>query len=249
MSLVRSKKRVSEPVQFTIKDDMVLTATGAVNIHVPFIVNHVDFFPSSFKLEAGGKCIFLDPVIIEGEEKADYILLTHGHEDHFSIPDIKKLVKKETVVVCPSKVCKKLTKHIQDCIIQKIEPGEHLDDDSFRIQAIGAYNVKAKVIAPHAKSAGNVGYIITKDHVSVYHAGDTDYTPEMSQLKNITVALTPIDGGKLTMTTEEAGAFINHIKPKYTIPMHYNLGTDQLEVFKKLVTENTNLIIMDRHPS
>jgi len=49
LGIARSKKRSSEPISFKIDEGIVLTSTGTVNIHIPLIVNHVDFF--SFKLQ------------------------------------------------------------------------------------------------------------------------------------------------------------------------------------------------------
>ena len=90
-TIVHSEKRSSDPQSTTIGDDIVLSSTGAININVPFLVNHVDFFPSSFRLEVQDKVIYIDPVGIEEIIPADYILITHAHADHFSLSDINKI--------------------------------------------------------------------------------------------------------------------------------------------------------------
>ncbi len=245
MAIVRSEKRSPVPISFKFEEDIVLTSTGAVNVHIPFIVNHVDFFPSSFKLEAHKKVIFIDPLVVDHEEPADYILITHAHQDHFSIEDIRKLLKKETMVMGPKKVYKKLSKALMGCTIKNITPGEKISFEAFTIESIAAYNLKSGFLTPHPKSAMNVGYIIGIGGVRLYHTGDTDYIPEMDQLKDMTAVLTPIDGGNLTMSTEKAAVFINHVKPEFVIPMHYNIGTDQIEHFKGLMNRNTKILIMD----
>lgn len=246
MGIIKSEKRVLESVNLEIAEGIILTATGAINIHVPLIVNHVDFFPSSFKLKIEDIVIYIDPVIVEDNELADIILITHSHQDHFSLPDIKRLVKKETIIICPKSVNKKLMKKISSCSIIETKPGDKIDYKDIAIESIGAYNVKSKLLTPHPKSAMNVGYIVNSGDIRIYHTGDTDYTPEMNQIKNVTVVLTPIDGGNLTMTTEKAAEFINDLKPKFVIPMHYNLGTDEIEKFKKLINSDTKVIIMDK---
>lgn len=245
MGITRSKKRALIPVDFKIDEGVVLTATGAVNIYVPLIVNHVDFFPSGFKLEVHKKVIYIDPVIVEDEKTADYILITHSHQDHFSISDIKKLLKRETVMLCPKKVYKKLSKVLAGHTIKEVSPGSHMSFGDMVIESIGAYNVKSGFLIAHPKSAKYIGYVISSGNVKIYHAGDTDYTPEMQKLDGITAALIPVDGGNLTMTNEKAAEFINHIKPKFVIPIHYNIGTDGIEKFKELINSDTQVVIMD----
>jgi L-ascorbate metabolism protein UlaG (beta-lactamase superfamily) len=64
-----------------------------------------------------------------------------------------------------------------------------------------------------------LGFIVTVDGVSVYHAGDTDFIPEMKGL-GVDVALVPVSG-TYVMTAEQAVEAVKAIKPKLAIPMHY----------------------------
>ena len=63
------------------------------------------------------------------------------------------------------------------------------------------------------------------DGVKIYHAGDTDFIPEMEDLKNenIDYALLPIDG-TYTMTPQDATKAAAAINPKHMIPMHMKPG-------------------------
>ena len=245
MSLVKSKDRPREPVSFKISEDIIVTSTGAVNIHVPLIV-HVDFFPSSFKIEIFEKVIYIDPVIVDGKVPADYILITHSHPDHFSVTDIRKLLKNETVIICPETVYKKISGELEGYTIIKTKPGDKMDFENITVESIGAYNVRSGFLTPHSRSAMNVGYMIGNAYVKIYHTGDTDYTSEMKRLQNITLVLTPIDGGNLTMTTEKAAEFVNDLKPRYVIPMHYKIGTDEIEKFKSLVDSGIQVVVLDK---
>jgi len=211
---------------------------------VPLIVNS-DFFPSGFKLDAQKKVVYIDPVLVDGEEPADFLLITHPHSDHFSIQDIRKLIKGDTILICPVKVHKKLSCDHTGCIVKLIRPGERLDFDDISIESVAAYNIKAGIITPHPKSAMNVGYIITSQNTRIYHTGDTDYVPEMQRLKDINAVLTPIDGGNLTMTTPKAAALVNHLKPRFAVPMHYNIGTPGVEEFRHLIQSDTRVVVMD----
>jgi L-ascorbate metabolism protein UlaG (beta-lactamase superfamily) len=53
----------------------------------------------------------------------------------------------------------------------------------------------------------------------VYHAGDTDFIPEMKDL-NVDVALLPI-GGTFTMTPEAAVEAAEAVNAKIAVPIHW----------------------------
>ena len=238
ITITRSDKRNLIPQSIQLPDNINLTSLGAVNI------NNVDFFPSGLKIEIQGKVIYIDPLVIEDTKPADYIFITHAHPDHLSLSDIEKIVKEETLIICPKKATKKLSGYK----IKEVKPGDVLNLGDIKCEAVAAYNIKPKFlwIKAHPKSAMNVGYILTINGVRIYHAGDTDFVPEMKGIKDITVAMIPIGGDKLTMNPEQAATAINMIKPETVVPMHYELGKDQVEIFKKLVDKSIQVIIMQR---
>lgn len=240
-----SQKRPVLPPILSLSETIKITATGAVIIDVPFIVNNVDFFPSGFKIEARKRTIYIDPVVVDDRDCADFILITHSHDDHYSIPDIKGLLKKETVVLCPRHVFKDAGKKLPGRSIREIRPGEALSFGNIAIQAVPAYNLKSGFFTPHPKSSLDVGYVISIDGTRIYHAGDTDYVPEMDSIGKITAAMVPIAGDNLTMSTEKAAEFINRLSPKYAIPMHYEIGTRELRGFKELVGKATGVAVLD----
>ena len=55
--------------------------------------------------------------------------------------------------------------------------------------------------------------------IRIYHAGDTDYIPEMKDLK-VDIALLPVSG-TYVMTAEQAVKAALAIGPGLAIPMHY----------------------------
>ncbi len=185
---------------------------------------------ASFKL-SGEKIIYIDPWKIAAGEKADIVLVTHEHYDHCSPEDIAKIAKEDTVIVavadCQSKILK------LDREIKLVEPGSRINVKGIDIEAVPAYNTNKQF---HPKANQWVGYIVTIGGKRVYHAGDTDFIPEMAQLKNIDIALLPI-GGTYTMDAEEAARAANTIKPKLAVPMHVGdiIGTKaDIEKFKRL---------------
>ena len=76
---------------------------------------------------------------------------------------------------------------------------------------------------------------------TIYHAGDTDFIPEMKELSDVDVALLPI-GGTFTMDIQEAVEAAIAIKPKIVIPMH-NFKADPKE-FKDKVEARSDIKVV-----
>lgn len=173
---------------------------------------------ASFLIE-GKKVIYIDPFSISDAlaktlPKADIILITHDHSDHFSPEDIKKIIKASTSVVSIKAVVDQLPEEVK--ISHIVAPGDTLTVQGIPIEAVPAYNIEKKY---HPRDKGYVGYLVHLDGRTIYHAGDTDLIPEMKSLK-VDVALLPA-GGKYTMDAAEAAEAANLIKPKIAIPMHW----------------------------
>jgi len=193
---------------------------------------------ASFQIRTTDKIIYIDlkkyGKVVETSEKADIILVTHNHGDHCSPPKIQKLRKKDTVVVAPGNCASRISGSVKS-----IKPGEEITADNVKIKAVEAYNIKRFKPSGkpwHPKGYG-VGYLIKAEGETIYHAGDTDFIPEMRHLKSIDLALLPT-GDKYTMDNAEAAEAATVINPKIAIAMH-NWETDRKE-FKKKVEANSN---------
>ncbi len=155
------------------------------------------------------------------DKKADYIFVSHGHFDHFDAYSIRKLSTDKTIIVAPPSAKKEMA-YFEDKI-HWYEGTDKVKLPKFIYWAIPAYNTN-KFRAPgevfHPKELGGLGFIIEVGSTRIYHAGDTDVTPEMEQLKKIDIALLPISG-TYVMTVEEAVQAAELIKPKLVIPMHF----------------------------
>jgi L-ascorbate metabolism protein UlaG (beta-lactamase superfamily) len=159
----------------------------------------------------GPPVVYVDPFNLpEGLPKADLILITHDHFDHCSPEDIAKIRKENTLILGPEGVAAKLSG------VQVIKVGETKVVAGVTVRALPAYNLNKPF---HPKTYGGLGYFFTVGGVSFYHAGDTDFIPEMANLAP-DVALLPVSG-TYVMTAQEAAEAAKSIKPKVAIPMHY----------------------------
>ncbi|MEM4267699.1 MAG: MBL fold metallo-hydrolase [Candidatus Woesearchaeota archaeon] len=171
---------------------------------------------ASFKITADDILIYIDPFKLDAskishDKLADIVLCTHSHFDHFSLEDIKKISKPQTIIVATKDCAGKVPN------LKTISPGETLVFSKVKISAVHAYNKNKQY---HPKINSWCGYVVEIDGKRIYHAGDTDAIPEMDGLKGVDVALLPV-GGTYTMTAEEAAMAANRFKPKIAVPMHY----------------------------
>jgi len=178
------------------------------------------------------KVLHVDPVSQYGDystlPKADLILITHAHGDHYDPETIAKIRKKSTdIIVAPV-----LEGKVYGSIMMK--NGESKTVQEFPIEAVPAYNLvhmRDNGKPYHPKGEGN-GYIITFGNKRIYVAGDTENTPEMKALKNIDIAFLPMNL-PYTMTPEMVADAAKAFQPKILYPYHYG-DTDPQKLVKLL---------------
>jgi len=184
-----------------------------------------------------GQVIYIDPYEIGPGAKADLVLVSHEHDDHCSIDDLKKIVPPNTVIVAHAQSKNELSKlSVKEIKIAK--PGDKLSFGSVTVETVPAYNTNkfrepGKVF--HPKEDGKLGFVVTVKGVRIYHAADTDHIPEMKGMAP-DIALLPVSG-TYVMTAKEAAEATASIKPKIAIPMHYASivgSVKDAEEFKKL---------------
>ena len=169
----------------------------------------------SFKIHAGGKVIYLDPVFGDYTEKADLILVSHSHADHSDLSMITQVRTPQTVVLTTRENEKKLKG-------TGLSPGESYSAGPVNVIACHAYNIvrmREPGIPFHPKGFG-VGWIIEVENKRIYFMGDTELIPEMSDVGNIDVLLIPLSG-TFVMDIPEAVKAVKLIRPKIAIPMHF----------------------------
>ncbi len=193
---------------------------------------------SSIRIDAVNK-LYFDPFNLKDEpHNADIVFVTHEHYDHFSPKDILKAANEKTIFVVPQSM-KDVFRKKCDVPIERIYPmvgGQTALIVGVPIQAVSAYNLNKPF---HPKKNGWLGYVVTVEDSRVYICGDTDDTPEARSVK-CDIVCVPV-GGTYTMDAKEAAAFVNTIRPRIAVPVHYGTVVGKpadADIFEKNVMKN-----------
>lgn len=157
---------------------------------------------ASLKLESSdGTVIYVDPNYTwDYSAAADFILVTHGHGDHLPRPEV---TLKENG--------------------KKIYYTEALHNGVYEVYDYGNVRIEAVAAGGNPNHDINVcvGYLITVDGYTIYHAGDTSKIAEMEKLSDrvIDYAFYPIDG-VYNMDAVEATEAATIVGALHNIPIH-----------------------------
>jgi L-ascorbate metabolism protein UlaG (beta-lactamase superfamily) len=196
----------------TFEKDVLKTTGG--DLEITFIGHGTLMF------RHGGKVIHVDPygklADYAALDKADLVLVTHGHGDHLDPAALAAIRAAKTQVVVAS-ICEGKVAGAE-----VMRNGDTRTIQGIAVSAIPAYNLVQK--RPdgtpfHPKGEG-CGYVLTFGDTKVYVAGDTEGTPEMKALRGITVAFLPMNL-PYTMTPEQVAEAARAFQPKILYPYHF----------------------------
>ena len=189
---------------------------------------------ASIRLDIGDRHFYIDPVRKLGDRsidytampKADYILVTHEHGDHFD-PDAIRLLSSDSTRLVTNRRC---ADQLQDAAVPAPEVMKNGDKlalaADLTLEAVPAYNITEGRQQFHPKGRDN-GFVITFDGLRIYVAGDTEDIPEMDSLaakgdqqKPVDVAFLPCNQ-PYTMTPEQLLRAARLIQPRVLFPYHF----------------------------
>ena len=229
----------------THERDVFLTKSG----------KSVEFYAlmhASIRIVYDGKEIYVDPVSRLGDRsvdysllpKADYILVTHEHGDHFDPATIAQLQTSVTRLVTNRRCADQLGSG------DIMANGDRLTlADDITLEAVPAYNITEGHLQFHPKGRDN-GFVLTIDGLRIYIAGDTEDVPEMNLLaseggqnEKIDIAFLPCNQ-PYTMTTDQLIHAAQMVQPHVLFPYHYG-QTDVSSIPSQL--EKQSIEVRIRH--
>ena len=155
--------------------------------------------------------------------KKNYVFVTHGHGDHYT-PDIFNWKENNIKYILSSDI--DVERDHKEIYI--ISPGELLEVDNLKIKTFGSTDL-------------GLSFLVNVEEINIFHAGDLNwwywnndsdeekkememaFKGEIAKIKGeeIDIAFFPVDP-RLEENFYLGGEyFINEIKPKYFIPMHF----------------------------
>jgi len=195
------------------------------------------FAHASIAIEYEGRTIYVDPVVgnarYEELPKADMILVTHSHYDHFDMAAIEAVQRPDTHILLD----KTSAEGFQgDCYTML--PGSVAEPYAdIRVEAVAAYNTSENQLQFHPKEREDCGYILTLgDAVRIYISGDTEPTEEQRAIRNIDIAFICVNQ-PYTMKPEQAVEAVKALQPKIYYPYHYGQVDEptDVEALKKML--------------
>ncbi len=151
-----------------------------MNLTTQQAVDLLHWLGNAVFLYHGSQNIYFDPVGLIGSDlpKADIILITHNHSDHWSVDDLKKVIEPKTTLVIAPNIADLYAAAKDQLGIPAtlLEEGKSIEVNGVKIEAVPAYDIQF-----HSKGGGGVGYIVTVDGQRLYITGGTSAYPEMAQ--------------------------------------------------------------------
>jgi L-ascorbate metabolism protein UlaG (beta-lactamase superfamily) len=211
---------------------------------------------STFSIEVKGVTMLIDPFITGNEKvkdkvniddlKADYILLTHAHQDHTL--DAEAIAKRTGAVIISNY---EITSHYENKGLE-VHPLNHGGKWSFDFGTVKYVNAIHTSSFPDGSYGGQPGgFVIEGEHKNIYIAGDTALTMDMKLIPmhtKLDLAILPI-GDNFTMGVDDAILASDFVECDKVLGCHYDtfgyIEIDHEEAKRKFYEKGKDLMLLE----
>ncbi|MCU0395932.1 MAG: metal-dependent hydrolase, partial [Chitinophagaceae bacterium] len=209
---------------------------------------------SCFMVEAGGKKLLFDPFIRYNELAAsvdvesitaDYIFISHGHQDH--VADAVEIAKRcNATIICAFELMAWF--HQQGH--QQVHPMNTGGQRRFDFGTVKCVVAQHSSVLPDGTYGANpMGFVVSTPDGDFYYSGDTALTMDMQLVPlwgKIKFAVLPI-GDNFTMGAEDAALAAEWVKTDTVIGVHYDtfgyIVIDKAEATETFARKNIRLLL------
>jgi L-ascorbate metabolism protein UlaG (beta-lactamase superfamily) len=187
------------------------------------------FGHSCFLVEAGGKKLLFDPFIRYNELAkevavdaitADYIFISHGHQDH--VADALEIAKRnQATIICAYELMAWFNNQGHE-LVHPMNTGGQRSFDFGTVKCVVAQH--SSVLPDGTYGANPMGFVIKTTDGDFYYSGDTALTMDMQLIPRwgkIKFAVLPI-GDNFTMGAEDAAQAAEWVQTTQVVGVHYN---------------------------
>lgn len=209
---------------------------------------------SSFLFNIGGYKIIVDPFITPNELasdikvedlEADYVMLTHAHQDH--IFDAEAILKRTGATLISNW---EVTSYYQKLGIEKVHPMNIGGKWSFDFATVSMTYAQHSSSFPDGTYGGNpAGFVLETDEKTIYISGDTGLFSDMGLIGKMfkpNTCFLPI-GDNFTMGLDEALQAMRWLDAKNMVAMHFDtfpyIIVDKQEAKLKASAMEINLVL------
>ena len=210
---------------------------------------------ASLGIEVSGVKIIVDPFISANGKashidvnslKADYILLTHAHQDH--ILDVETIAKNNDTVIISNY---EIVTHFQNKGFEG-HPMNHGGSWDFEFGNVKYVNAIHTSSFPDGSYGGQPGgFVIESKNKNIYIAGDTALTMDMKLIPlrtKLDLAILPI-GDNFTMNVDDAIIASDFIQCDKVLGYHYDtfgyIEIDHEEAKRKFFDRGKDLMLLE----